>query len=189
MARRLGLPVLSLDDVAWIADGTRAPRADSAAAVEQFMAAHREWVVEGCYGNLVEVAAARCTELRFLNPGAEVCLANARSRPWEPGYCASPEEEAALLAGPLTEFILGYEHRADECGLVRHRATQRGTIRRRDFRHRTGLDPDNSTHRRRLISGAGSGVIDAFNISADLDFRLRLWCDGGCFASPAGCLS
>ena len=122
MARRLGLPILSLDDVAWAADGTRAPLADSVAAVARFMAAHPEWVVEGCYGDLVEVAAARCTELRFLNPGPDVCLANARGRPWEPGYCASLEQQAELLAGPLTEFILGYEHMAGECGLARHRA-------------------------------------------------------------------
>lgn len=121
MARRLGLPVLSLDDITWTAVGVRAPLADSLAALEQFMAAHTGWVIEGCYGDLVEAAAARCTELRFLNPGAEMCVANARNRPWESGYCESPEQQRELL-GPLIEFIRAYELMGDECGLARHRA-------------------------------------------------------------------
>ena len=65
----------------------------------------------------VEAAAGRCTELRFLlNPGADVCVANARKRPWEPGYCESPEQQQQLL-GPLIEFIRAYEHVADDYGL------------------------------------------------------------------------
>ena len=104
-------------------DGGRRSRAlaDSLAALEQFMAAHDEWVIEGCYGDLIEVAAAHCTELRFLNPGADVCVANAQRRPWEPTYCESPEEQRRLL-GPLIAFIRDYEHMAGECGLARHRA-------------------------------------------------------------------
>jgi hypothetical protein len=121
MARSLALPLLSLDDIAWTAAGVRTPLADSLAALERFMATHLEWVIEGCYGDLIEAAAARCTELRFLNPGADVCVANARNRPWEPAYCESPEEQRRLL-GPLIEFIHEYEHMADECGLGRHRA-------------------------------------------------------------------
>jgi hypothetical protein len=121
MARSLGLPLLSLDDIAWSAAGVRTPLADSLAALERFMATHVEWVIEGCYGDLIEAAAAHCNELRFLNPGADVCIANAHNRPWEPGYCESPEEQRRLL-GPLIEFIREYEHMADECGLGRHRA-------------------------------------------------------------------
>lgn len=121
MARRLGLPMLSLDDVAWSALGVRAPLAESLAALKQFMAAEPEWVIEGCYGDLIEAAAANCTELRFLHPGAAVCAANARNRPWTPGYCESPEQQAELL-GPLLEFIRAYEQMEGECGLKRHQA-------------------------------------------------------------------
>lgn len=121
MARRLGLPLLCLDDIAWTALGVRMPMTESLAALEEFMSAHCEWVIEGCYGDLVEAAASRCTELRFLNPGADVCVANARNRPWEPGYCESPEQQQQLL-GPLIEFIRKYEQMEDECGLPRHRA-------------------------------------------------------------------
>ena len=45
------------------------------------MATHVEWVIEGCYGDLIEAAAARCTELRFLNPGADVCIAKRTNGP------------------------------------------------------------------------------------------------------------
>ena len=121
MARSLGLPVFSLDSITWASTGVRAPLADSLAALEQFLATHAEWVIEGCYGDLIEAAAVHCTELRFLNPGAEVCIANARRRPWEPSYCASPEEQQRLL-GPLIEFIRAYDTVADEYGLARHRA-------------------------------------------------------------------
>ena len=121
MARTLGLPVLSLDDLAWAPGGVRAPLAESLAALDAFFAAHAEWVVEGCYGDLIEAAATCCTELRFLNPGTEVCIANAHSRPWEPGYCESSEEQQRLL-GPLVEFIRAYETEPGEYGLARHRA-------------------------------------------------------------------
>lgn len=121
MARRLGLPLLSLDHIAWSASVVRAPLAESLAALDAFMAEHDEWVIEGCYGDLIEHAAPRCTELRFLNPGVETCIANARARPWEPSYCESPEEQQRLLE-PLIDFIRAYETSADEYGLARHRA-------------------------------------------------------------------
>src|SRR5262245_35655958 len=117
MARSLGLPVLSLDKIAWASTGVRASLTDSLAALQRFIAAHGEWVIEGCYGDLVEPAVAHCTELRFLNPGAEVCVANARRRPWEPDYCESPEEQQRFL-GPLIRFIHEYETVAGEYGLA-----------------------------------------------------------------------
>jgi hypothetical protein len=121
MARSLGLPLLSLDNIAWSDVGVRLPLAESLAALQQFLDSHDDWVVEGCYGSLIEAAAARCTELRFLNPGEDVCIANARNRPWEPSYCESPEQQQALL-GPLMDFIRAYQQMTDDCGLARHRA-------------------------------------------------------------------
>ncbi|MDZ4401799.1 hypothetical protein [Prosthecobacter sp.] len=121
MARSLALPVLSLDHITWAASGVRLPMAESLAALEAFMSEHSEWVIEGCYGDLIEHAAKHGTELRFLNPGVETCIANARNRPWEPSYCESAEEQQRLL-DPLIEFIRLYETRDDEYGLARHRA-------------------------------------------------------------------
>jgi hypothetical protein len=93
MARRLGLPVLSLDDVAWAAVGVCAPLPDSLAALEQFLAAHPEWVIEGCYGDLIAAAAARCTELRFLTRGVTLLLFHHRAflaRLWLQGGSGAP---------------------------------------------------------------------------------------------------
>src|ERR1700730_5357976 len=104
MARTLDLPHLSLDHVAWDETAVRRPLGDSIATLEDFMTAHPEWVIDGCYGDLVEAALPHCTELRFLNPGVEACVANCLRRPWEPSYCASPEEQQGLL-GPLLVFV------------------------------------------------------------------------------------
>ena len=116
-----GLPHLDLDLVAWDAPGERRALAESVAALEAFFAANEGWVIEGCYGDLVEAALPYCTELRFLNPGVEACVAHCRARPWEPEKYASPGEQDQRLA-----FLLGwvrqYDTRADEYGLARHRA-------------------------------------------------------------------
>jgi len=121
LARGLGLPVLSLDHIAWAASAVGAPIEQSLAALDAFMSEHTERVIEGCYGDLIKHAAKHATELRFLNPGAETCIANARNRPWESGYCESAEEQQRLLE-PLIEFIRLYEKRSDEFGLACHRS-------------------------------------------------------------------
>src|SRR5207249_5836885 len=65
------------------APAVRKPLEESAAAVRCFLGAHEAWVVEGCYGDLLERVLPSATEVRFLNPGIEVCVANCRARPWE----------------------------------------------------------------------------------------------------------
>ena len=121
VARELDVAHLCLDDLAWTASGKRRSPAESVVDIEAFMTAHPGWVVEGCYGDLVEAALPHCTELRFLNPRMEVCVENCRRRPWDPAYCDSPEEQERLL-GPLIEFVRRYESRRDEFSLTRHRA-------------------------------------------------------------------
>jgi hypothetical protein len=120
VARAFAVPHLCLDHIAWAAEAQRMPLRDSTKALEAFIAANPGWVVEGCYGDLLEAAIPFCTELRFLNPGMEACVENARKRPWEPSYCASPEDQARFL-GPLIEFIREYETRQDEYSLGWHR--------------------------------------------------------------------
>ncbi|HLQ46763.1 MAG TPA: hypothetical protein VK137_18610 [Planctomycetaceae bacterium] len=121
LAREFQLAHLSLDDICWADVGVRLPLPDSIAALHAFLSAHAEWVVDGCYGDLVEAALPHCSELRFLNPGLEVCVRNCRSRPWEPSYCSSPEEQQRLLE-PLIAFVRDYDVRTDEFSLARHRA-------------------------------------------------------------------
>src|SRR3954467_2796580 len=83
LSEELGVPRLPLDQIAWGAEAVRQPLADSLAALKAFIDANPGWVIEGCYGDLVETALPRCTELHFLNPGVEVCVANCVKRPWD----------------------------------------------------------------------------------------------------------
>lgn len=121
VAAKFGVAHLSLDDICWAAEGVLLPLSERIAALETFIAEHSGWVIDGCYGDLVEAALPHCSELRFLNPGIDVCINNCRSRPWDASYCESPEQQARLLE-PLIEFVRQYEIRQDEFSLARHRA-------------------------------------------------------------------
>jgi hypothetical protein len=90
------------------------------ASLEAFITANPTWVIEGCYGDLVEAAASRATELVFLNPGLEACLTNNARRPWEPHKYASPEQQDAMLAN-LQTWVAGYYQRADPWSYEAHR--------------------------------------------------------------------
>jgi len=124
MARRIigdrSIPRLSLDQIAWDDGPKRKPLEVSLRMLSDFIDSHKEWVIEGCYGDLIEAALPYCTELRFLNPGVEVCVAHCHRRPWEPEKFSSPENQAAML-GILVQWVRKYETRDDEYGLKWHR--------------------------------------------------------------------
>jgi adenylate kinase family enzyme len=113
---------LDLDTLAWqpATPPTRRPLQASIAAITEFMDTHDAWVVEGCYADLLAAAAARCTRLVFLNPGAEACSANCRARPWEPHKYPSPEAQDRNL-DMLLAWVRDYETRNDEFSLQAHR--------------------------------------------------------------------
>jgi adenylate kinase family enzyme len=114
---------LDLDTLAWQATSPPRRRAasDSAREIAAFMAAHDAWVIEGCYADLLAAPLARCTQLLFLNPGTDACVANARLRPWEPHKYASREAQDANLE-MLVGWIRDYERRGDELSWSAHRA-------------------------------------------------------------------
>jgi adenylate kinase family enzyme len=79
------LASLDLDTVAW-EPGKVAESRDPAAAVSdvaRFCESNQNWIVEGCYTGLAQVALLRAPALLYLEPGLEICLANCRDRPWE----------------------------------------------------------------------------------------------------------
>jgi hypothetical protein len=124
MARRLigsaDIPRLSLDEIAWDQGTTRKPLAESLKLLYEFFGTKGQWVIEGCYGDIIEAALPHCTELRFLNPGIETCVAHCNCRPWEPSKFSSAEQQNAML-GQLIQWVKEYETRNDEYGLKRHR--------------------------------------------------------------------
>jgi adenylate kinase family enzyme len=124
MARRLigdqPIPRLSLDEIAWHNGPKRRPMDESLQVLGQFLTSNDRWVIEGCYGDLVEAALSHCTELRFLNPGVETCVAHCKRRPWEPSKFSTTDEQDKML-GTLLAWVRDYETRNDEYGLKRHR--------------------------------------------------------------------
>lgn len=124
MARRLigerDIPRLSLDQIAWRETAERLPLDESLVLLQRFMEANEQWVIEGCYSDLVQAALPHCTELRFLNPGVNVCVEHCRRRPWEPDKFATRQAQDAMLE-TLIDWVRDYETRDDEYGLKRHR--------------------------------------------------------------------
>lgn len=114
---------LDLDSVAWEPDTatpTRRALAASRADILAFVRDAPQWVVEGCYADLIEIALPYATEIVFLNPGTDTCVQNAQNRPWEPHKYSSPAAQEANL-NMLIDWIKAYEHRPDEFSYAAHR--------------------------------------------------------------------
>jgi hypothetical protein len=136
LTSQYGLAHLDLDSLAWDSSGVQVqtmtlddwvafvPRrrslTESASTIRGFIHEHSEWVIEGCYGDLLEQVLPYASEVRFLNPGVEACIANCRARPWEPEKYPSKEAQDQKLDF-LLDWVREYESRADEYSLARHR--------------------------------------------------------------------
>jgi adenylate kinase family enzyme len=123
IAARTGAALLDLDTVAWEPGQIAVARSTGAAEddVRAFCRARESWVVEGCYANLVRAALESRPRLVFLNPGEAACLANCRSRPWEPHKYASKAEQDERLEF-LLDWVSEYSERAGEMSLAAHAA-------------------------------------------------------------------
>lgn len=122
LTKKLSLAHLDLDTIAW--DNAQPPKRKSAKASEEliveFVEANPQWVIEGCYSDLLTIVMKYCSEIIFLNPGVEVCLNNCINRPWEPHKYSSLEAQNQNL-GMLLEWVRQYEIRTDEFSLDAHR--------------------------------------------------------------------
>ena len=122
LSREHDLPHLDLDSIVWETGQIAVQRQPEAvaASLATFVAANSSWVIEGCYGELVEAASSHCTELVFLNPGLETCLEHNRARPWEPHKYASKEVQDTMLDN-LQAWVAGYYERQDQWSYHAHR--------------------------------------------------------------------
>lgn len=122
LSERHTLPHLDLDTIVWEPGQIAVARAPEAvhADLDAFIAAHPAWVIEGCYGELIDAAAPACEQLIFLNPGLRACLANNRRRPWEPHKYVSAEAQDAMFDN-LQAWVTGYYTRDDAWSLAAHR--------------------------------------------------------------------
>jgi hypothetical protein len=88
--------------------------------VRSFCARNEQWVVEGCYAGLISAALEAGPLLLFMNPGEAQCIANCRSRPWEPHKYSSKAEQDERLAF-LLAWVTNYYSRLGDMSLSGHR--------------------------------------------------------------------
>lgn len=122
LSREHQLAHLDLDTLAW-APGSPPRRRDlveSATQIHQFTRQHANWVVEGCYADLLALVSPYASEMIFLNPGVDACIRNCRQRPWEPHKYSSPEAQNNNL-NMLIDWVKQYALRDDEFSLRAHR--------------------------------------------------------------------
>tara|TARA_R110002072_G_C7839268_1_gene524828 strand:- start:274 stop:753 length:480 start_codon:yes stop_codon:yes gene_type:complete len=125
LAKRLcsseDLSHLDLDTLAWkpTSPPERAPVEDSKLEILDFLDSNRNWVIEGCYSDLVEIVLPFSNEIIFMNLPVELCIENARSRPWEPHKYESKQAQDSNLK-MLIGWISQYSERTDTFSALAH---------------------------------------------------------------------
>ena len=117
-----GLAHLDLDGLAWLPSSPpeRRPIEQAYADIQRFMSENAEWVIEGCYTDLLELVKPFATEAIFMNLPVQLCQENASNRPWESHKYESKEAQDDNLA-MLLEWIAGYADRSDALSYSAHR--------------------------------------------------------------------
>lgn len=115
------IPHLDLDSIAWkpISPPERNPIAESKREIDAFIDSNDEWVIEGCYSDLLEIVLPESSEIIFLNLPVEVCISNAKNRPWESHKYESKEAQDSNLS-MLIDWIAKYSERNDSCSKSSH---------------------------------------------------------------------
>ncbi|VAW94242.1 hypothetical protein MNBD_GAMMA20-1332 [hydrothermal vent metagenome] len=78
------------------------------------------WVIEECYTDLLEMVVTKSTELIFMNLPVEICIANAKDRPWEPHKYESKKAQDINLE-MLISWISQYAERNDTFSQASHK--------------------------------------------------------------------
>jgi adenylate kinase family enzyme len=118
---------LDLDSVAWAPSNasssppSRLPISESKVLIETFLSKNTSWVIEGCYSDLLAEVLPYADELIFLNLPINLCVENAKARPWEPHKYASKQAQDANLS-MLIDWIKDYENRTDTFSKQSHQA-------------------------------------------------------------------
>ena len=115
------IPLLDLDIFAWESTNppTRKPLNISKNEILQFTDENKNWVIEGCYSDLIRLVISSTSELIFLNPGVEVCIENCKTRPWEPHKYESEQKQNNNLK-MLLNWVKEYPTRKDDFSLISH---------------------------------------------------------------------
>jgi len=121
MSEKHNIAHLDLDTLAWqdTQPPARQPIKLAQQSIKHFLDTHSNWVIEGCYSDLIEYLLPECNEIYFLNLPIEACIENAKARPWEPHKYETKEQQDANL-DMLIDWIKQYPKREDEFSLNAH---------------------------------------------------------------------
>ena len=117
-----GLAHLDLDTLAWkpTSPPERKSIKESAREIQAFTASHKTWVIEGCYTDLLKLVEAQSTEILFMNLPVELCIGNAKARPWEPHKYKTKQAQDDNLS-MLIDWIGQYTKRNDTFSYTAHK--------------------------------------------------------------------
>jgi adenylate kinase family enzyme len=121
LAQKHQLTHFDLDTIAWLPTEppSRAPLDSCRQQLEAFTHANKDWVIEGCYADLLALLAGHANEMVFLNIPVQQCVDNAKARPWEPHKYPSKAAQDENLE-MLIAWISEYPHRDDELSFAAH---------------------------------------------------------------------
>ncbi len=124
--KSLHLAHLDLDTLAWqpIPPGDTAPPGRmplelSRQQINAFTVEHSNWVIEGCYTDLLELVSDQADEIIFMDLSVASCIENAKNRPWEPHKYPSKAAQDSNLA-MLIQWIESYTEREDTFSAQSH---------------------------------------------------------------------
>lgn len=114
IAEGLRLGHLDLDILAWkdTVPPERLSIEKSHDKIKEFLSKNNEWVIEGCYSDLINLVTDIATEVVFLDLPIDECVENAKNRPWEPHKYKSKEDQDRNLSF-LIDWIRDFENRSD----------------------------------------------------------------------------
>jgi len=116
--------ILDLDTITWdrAKIQRRLPIEDSERELDRFIKNNSEkWIIEGCYGELIERTLRHSPQLIFLDPGESVCLQNCQGRQWEKHKYPSKEDQDKFLKF-LLSWVSEYYRREGPMSHRFHRA-------------------------------------------------------------------
>ncbi len=114
LAASQNLAHLDLDTIAWkpVSPPVRMSIEESNVQLFDFIDHHKDWVIEGCYADLLSLVLPYADEMFFLNLPVSACIENAKNRPWEPHKYESEAAQNDNLA-MLIDWIALYPSRTD----------------------------------------------------------------------------
>ena len=122
ISKEEGASHLDLDTIAWepVSPPVRRSIEESRKTIIAFINIYSDWVIEGCYADLLEIALPFASKIIYLSLPIEACISNAKSRPWEPHKYVSKEAQDANL-NMLIDWIREYKNRQDTFSQAAHK--------------------------------------------------------------------